>query len=259
MYVVVVVVPTSLVAGPARKPPPPLLKDRPRPLFPAAAAAAAAVSFSSLYPSNAPPSHSLRSLVLLLLVVLVLVSSLLLKCELNAFSLHSERERGGQRVSPRGCRRRQQGFRLRRRRWPTPRCLCRCTAARATDRPAAAGRALARYVHIQYVRWMWDSRISSGIDFPDGAHAPRRVDSMYSIDGLSLSRWISFLTTNNAAAAVITSPASLLSFPPPSRFMTLAYSFAASLAAGRADGRTNTMRTALVGQCERTPILVRVL
>ena len=152
----------------------------------AAYAAAAAVSFSSLYPSNAPPSHSLRSLVLLLLVVLVLVSSLLLKCELNAFSLHSERERGGQRVSPRGCRRRQQGFRLRRRRWPTPRCLCRCTAARATDRPAAAGRALARYVHIQYVRWMWDSRISSGIDFPDGAHAPRRVDSMYSMDGLSL-------------------------------------------------------------------------
>ena len=55
----------------ARKPP--FLKDRPRPLFPAAAAAAAAtaaaaVSFSSLYPSNAPPSHSLRSLVLFLVL-----------------------------------------------------------------------------------------------------------------------------------------------------------------------------------------------
>ena len=147
----------------------------------AAAAAAAAVSFSSLYPSNAPPSHSLRSLVLL--VVLVRVSSLLLKCELNAFSLHSsrqtdsrERERESQRVSPRGCCRRQQGFRLRRRRRrrPTPRCLCGCTAARATDRPAAAGRALAMST---YARWVRDLRISSGIDFPDGAHAPSRVDS----------------------------------------------------------------------------------
>ena len=76
----------------ARKPP---LKDgrtwtdrpRPRALFPAAAAA---VSFSSLYPSNAPPSHSLRSL-LLLVVLLLLVPSLLLKCELNAFSLQSRR------------------------------------------------------------------------------------------------------------------------------------------------------------------------
>ena len=71
----------------ARKPP-----DRPRALFPAAAAA---VSFSSLYPSNAPPSHSLRSL--LLLVLLFLVPSLLLKCELNAFSLQSRRPTDRQR------------------------------------------------------------------------------------------------------------------------------------------------------------------
>ena len=77
--------------------------DRPRPLFPAAAATA--VSFSSLYPSNAPPSHSLlRSLPSFprssSSSFLVSSLSLLLKCELNAFSLHRSRptDRGEERV-----------------------------------------------------------------------------------------------------------------------------------------------------------------
>ena len=72
---------------------------------------------------------------------------------------------------------------------------------------------------------------------------------------------------NNAAAA-ITSPSSLLSFPAPSRFMTLAYSFAASLAGeeeradGRTDGRTTEERRPwpirtpiLVYYCSRSPSL----
>ena len=55
---------------------------------------------------------------------------------------------------------------------------------------------------------------------------------------------------NNAAA--ITSPSSLLSFPAPSRFMTLAYSFAASLAGEeeRADGRSDGRRRDGLGQYE---------
>ena len=90
----------------ARKPPPPL-KDRPTdrdrcslppPLF---------LSAPSLYPSNAPPSHSLRSFVRsLVLFLVVLVLSLLLKCELNAFSLPRSLQSNSSRPTDRRWRRR---------------------------------------------------------------------------------------------------------------------------------------------------------